>query len=222
EQIQLCDDIHAEEKLQIQKFMLRILTLDNSLATESYFNSNIENLEHSIDVLREKSASLKSEVDHDSLTTIHSRKKILSYLTSELRRCQKKNISLAVVVADLDNFKVVNDTYGHLAGDVVLKHTAARIQGSIRDIDLVGRYGGEEFLIILPGINIKTAKIITERIRVTVAETPIKFKGDKITITISLGITMAKPEDDINSLFNRADNLMYEAKLSGRNCINWG
>ncbi|MFV2059879.1 MAG: GGDEF domain-containing protein [Gammaproteobacteria bacterium] len=221
EQIQLCESLSDKEKIIIQKFMYRITTLDKSLAMESYFNLNIENLEHSIDVLKEKSATLKSEVDFDSLTRVHSRKKILNYLNNQLPQLNEKRISLAVVVADLDNFKKVNDHYGHRVGDDVLKHTAARIQGSIRDIDLVGRYGGEEFLILLPGVDNETAIIITERIRSSVAKAPITYNNRKINMTISLGLTMAKLDDDINSLFNRADNLMYDSKHKGRNCISW-
>jgi diguanylate cyclase (GGDEF)-like protein len=221
EKIQLCESISAKEKLSFQKYMMRITTLDKTLAMESYFNLNIETLENSINALREKSAFLKSEVDFDSLTKVHSRKKIMGYLSNELPNYQENNISLAVAVADLDNFKKVNDLYGHQAGDVVLKHTAARIQGSVRDIDLVGRFGGEEFLILLPGIDIEKAKIITERIRITVAEAPITYNDIKINITISLGVTIAKSNDDINSLFSRADNLMYDAKHKGRNCVSW-
>lgn len=222
DRIQTCETMTQDEKITMQKYMLRITALDKSLAMEIYFKLNVANLNNSITALRRKSTSLKSEVDHDSLTQIYSRKIIIDHLKHKLKNFQTNNELLAVVVADIDNFKTVNDVYGHLAGDAVLKHIATRIQASLRNNDLVGRYGGEEFLILLPGISVEMAVVITERIRVAIEESPITFEKQQIKTTISLGITMATLDDDFNSLFNRADALMYSAKQKGRNCVSLG
>lgn len=209
------------EKQQSIIYLQRMNTLDQSLAVDTYFKANIQNLEHSIEQLKTKSASLRSKVDFDGLTTIHSRRKILELLAAELELFMNDNIFFAIVMIDIDNFKLVNDDYGHIAGDEVLKNTAARINGAIRKVDIVGRYGGEEFIVLLPGTDIDTAKTICERIRVGIAENLVKCEDSLISVTISQGVTIVRQGDSVDSAIKRADELMYQSKQKGRNCVTW-
>jgi diguanylate cyclase (GGDEF)-like protein len=123
-------------------------------------------------------------------------------------------------MADIDHFKNVNDTYGHLAGDGVLKEVAARIKNSLRGFDVVGRYGGEEFLLILHKADLATARMVAERIRSRIVATPIDLPSALLDITISMGVAMAKSDEDVNSLVERADKALYNAKENGRDQVS--
>jgi diguanylate cyclase (GGDEF)-like protein len=122
-------------------------------------------------------------------------------------------------MADLDHFKEINDTLGHLVGDRVLKEVAHRIATSVRDKDLIGRYGGEEFLLIFPATSLRVAKQVAERIRRHVGSTPIHLPEHSIPITISIGLTYFNRADTLESLLQRADSAMYAAKQAGRDCV---
>jgi two-component system, cell cycle response regulator len=112
----------------------------------------------------------------------------------------------------------VNDTHGHLVGDSVLIHTAERIKSAVRDFDMVGRFGGEEFTVILTYADMALARVIAERIRQDVAGTPFHAKGHIIEVTISLGVAMLRPGETRESILERAGVAMYEAKKAGREC----
>jgi two-component system, cell cycle response regulator len=120
---------------------------------------------------------------------------------------------------DLDYFKKINDTYGHVVGDFVLRHVGQRIQAAVRDFDKVGRFGGEEFVIIMTNANLELAEVIAERIRKGVMETPLHLKDININVTISLGVAMLKNGERKEALLDRADAAMYEAKKAGRNRV---
>jgi diguanylate cyclase (GGDEF)-like protein len=122
-------------------------------------------------------------------------------------------------MADIDFFKKVNDTYGHLAGDEVLRAVTERIQSSLRDFDTVGRYGGEEFLIILPNTDLEMAKAVAERVRAKVAAQPVHVPGERIRVTISLGIACRLSDWEANQMIEQADAAMYAAKQAGRNRV---
>lgn len=118
-----------------------------------------------------------------------------------------------VIFLDIDNFKSYNDTFGHVAGDVVLQKTADIIKNSIRTVDIVGRYGGEEFVIILPGTKEEGAVAVAERIRKSIEMYPFPHRK----VTASLGIALAKNSDSVDSLLERADQSLYQAKRQGKN-----
>ena len=158
---------------------------------------------------------LVSACTHDSLTGLLNRGGVLDAFRKELGRAQRQKQPLAVVIADLDHFKNVNDTHGHQTGDTVLQRTAQSILESVRSYDAVGRYGGEEFIIILPGCNFTAARGRAEAIRSRVVE-----KCDpRIPVTISMGVAVDDGSSDPDQILKAADEALYRAKANGRNRI---
>ncbi|MCU7936531.1 MAG: diguanylate cyclase [Candidatus Thiodiazotropha sp. (ex Dulcina madagascariensis)] len=162
---------------------------------------------------------LKTQAAHDTLTELLNRGAVMSVLKHELVRSQREGSPLCIGLCDVDHFKNINDNYGHLVGDAVLKELAKRFNKVLRPYDQVGRYGGEEFLIITNTIDINCMSPF-ERIRECVADTPFQHEGLSIPVTISIGIVQFTPtssNSDINGLLNLADKALYEAKANGRN-----
>jgi two-component system cell cycle response regulator len=156
---------------------------------------------------------------HDNLTGISNRGVILDSLRRERARQERGGAAFAIVLADIDHFKYVNDTYGHLAGDAVLKEIASRMVNFIRPYDLVGRYGGEEFLILAPSSDGLGAITLAERIRNAIEEKPVSFDGRVISVTASFGIAVSTPRQrlDAQQMIRVADEALYKAKANGRN-----
>jgi two-component system cell cycle response regulator len=165
--------------------------------------------------------SLKFAATHDFLTTLLNRAEILARLTQELNRNEREDKPTAIILADLDNFKEVNDSLGHAAGDCVLKEVAQRLQSDLRAYDLVGRYGGEEFLIVLPNCNLPTATRRADEIRGLVSKNAMVTTFAKVPVTISMGITVSDGAYSltIEDLLQQADEALYHAKGTGRNCV---
>lgn len=205
--------------LNLSRFVNRIVNLDMSLAIEIYHQTEVQDLESSVHDLLHERANLTSQVQRDALTQVASRQYLLDILAQEVDQTLAKRRDLTVAMADLDHFKNINDSLGHLIGDRVLKEVAQRITTSVRDRDLIGRYGGEEFLLIFPDTSLPVAQQVTERIRQHIASTPIHLQEHSIPITISIGLTHFNPDDSLESLLQRADNAMYAAKQAGRNCV---
>jgi diguanylate cyclase (GGDEF)-like protein len=167
--------------------------------------------------LLEKTIRLEKLATHDYLTDLFNRSKLDSMLNYELhqvRRYTSRNLS--VLLFDIDNFKKVNDTYGHDVGDEILQKIARILTVSSRESDIVARWGGEEFFMMLPETNIEQALVVAEKIRLTIEHT--KFNDD-IRITCSCGIAQFRSSDDIKSLFKRVDEALYNAKESGKNQV---
>jgi len=157
----------------------------------------------------------------DELTQVFNRRQFFFLAERELRRRGRPFRSLAVVMADIDHFKKINDTWGHPAGDAVLAEVARRLKKSIRDVDLLGRYGGEEFCVMLLDTDLRDAKEIGERLRHSIAGTPMNAQGNRITVTVSLGATLRTndKETSLETLIERADKALYCAKKNGRNRV---
>lgn len=164
---------------------------------------------------------LLSQASHDPLTGVWNRRAILEILQAEMARARRASTPLAVVMIDLDHFKRVNDTYGHLTGDDVLREAVQRMAASVRTYDSVGRYGGEEFLIILPGCSMNAAPKQAERLRVSIGAQPIQTREGGIAVTVSVGIAVGArlPQANGDSLLAAADSAMYAAKAAGRNRV---
>ncbi len=167
-------------------------------------------------IIEKQNKELQILATIDKLTGIYNRKKIDEITNNEIQRNKRYNHIFACAIIDIDYFKKVNDSCGHLVGDEVLKHISSLISNNIRKTDFIGRWGGEEFLVILPETKKEDMLTILEKIRKTVEEDTIKEVGKK---TISVGATVFKKDDDINSIIKRADEALYEAKESGRNKI---
>lgn len=150
----------------------------------------------------------------DSLTGLHNRRWMDNMFQREITRSLSGDLLLCLLIADIDHFKKVNDEHGHLVGDRILASVAKSITMSLRPNDMLVRYGGEEFAILLPGAGLEIAAKVAERIRLGVAMLEDK---DDIKVTISLGISMLRKDDGLNSLIARADAALYDAKNSGRN-----
>ncbi|MBU0483711.1 MAG: GGDEF domain-containing protein [Proteobacteria bacterium] len=157
----------------------------------------------------------------DDLTQIPNRRNIMTKLRNELILHTRRNRPLALVVADIDHFKKVNDTYGHQCGDFVLNEIAHILSHELRGYDELGRYGGEEFLLILPETSWEQAILVCERLRIAIEESVFRFDNYTIRLTISLGVAFKDSQEKGNpdKLFKKADACLYKAKERGRNQV---
>lgn len=164
--------------------------------------------------------ALRTEATRDHLTGLLNRRMILEHLTRELNRARHERRPLSVVLVDLDRFKDVNDTYGHAAGDTVLRETATRMRSQLRAYDFIGRYGGEEFLFVLPGADGVTSLSIAERIRLRVTNGPVCVDGIPLSVSVSIGLSCTETAGhDASALIETADAALYRAKAGGRNRV---
>ncbi|MBB5059293.1 diguanylate cyclase (GGDEF)-like protein [Granulicella aggregans] len=163
---------------------------------------------------------LQYQATHDGLTGVWNRNAILDILGREFERSSRSHSSMGVVILDLDHFKKVNDTHGHPAGDLVLREAVGRIQEALRSYDFVGRYGGEEFLIVIPDCSEVQVERCAERVRLRIAAEPVYFNGVEIPVTASLGVavTSSLPSTPKEAL-EAADTALYSAKNGGRNRV---
>jgi diguanylate cyclase (GGDEF)-like protein len=156
---------------------------------------------------------------HDFLTGAWNRAEIIAFLKRELARARRDATPVGIVLADVDHFKSVNDKFGHETGDFVLKEIATRFTGSLREYDGVGRYGGEEFLLVIPGCDLDTTVRRADQIRNSIATTPISTPHGCMSVTVSMGVTVAESSTDPESLLRNADLALYQAKNNGRNRV---
>jgi diguanylate cyclase (GGDEF)-like protein len=165
--------------------------------------------------------ALREQATRDSLTHLWNRSSIIEALTRELARSERELSPVGVVIVDLDHFKHINDNHGHPAGDAVLREAARRMQSSVRQYDSIGRYGGEEFLILLPRCGEAESYSQAERLRKQLAQTEICFNDTSLRITASFGVTAAIPGQPwtAEGLIRKADEALYVAKNSGRNRV---
>lgn len=159
-------------------------------------------------------------VNTDSLTRLANRRFFIDLLDKAMAFSKRHEQALSVIMADLDNFKSINDTYGHQAGDQVLAAFGQVMQASIRQEDLAARFGGEEFILMLPGTTIEDATILAERLRESLEN--LAFPPLKTRVTASFGIAQYRPDDTIETLVKRADEGLYAAKAAGRNRVMTG
>jgi diguanylate cyclase (GGDEF)-like protein len=172
-------------------------------------------------VLYEHAQRLKTMAETDALTGLFNRRHILHLLQNEVYRSERYKLPLSVAMIDIDRFKIFNDKYGHQAGDRVLRSFSRLLRKSSRNIDIPGRFGGEEFLIILPETGIESAGIYGERVRKLAERLGARLKDRyrECSFTISVGLTLFNDNDDINSFIHRVDQAMYAAKQRGRNRV---
>jgi two-component system cell cycle response regulator len=213
------DKFVEEDKKNLTQFIIKITSLDMSLATETYHNILVGNLTSSIIDLRKEERRLTFKAKQDSMTKAASRDHILSVLENELAFIGKRTSPTCIAMVDLDHFKKVNDNYGHLVGDEILKGVVGRIRSRMRNLDLIGRYGGEEFLLVFPATDLTTAADIVDRIRKHVESSPFHVDEFSIPVTISAGVTAMNKNDTMDDVLDRADQLLYQAKNNGRNRV---
>lgn len=170
-------------------------------------------------------SSYQKKIEHmamtDELTGLYNRKALELFFVSLLQDQIRNPNGLVLLVIDIDHFKLVNDTHGHLAGDAALKHLANLVTSRLRKIDIVCRWGGEEFLILLKGCKPDTAFNMAEELRLSIVNNPLCYQDKEVPITVSIGITSYQPQDTRETMFARADKALYKAKSNGRNqCIS--
>ena len=165
--------------------------------------------------------AMRDQASRDPLTGILNRNAIFELFRKELSRALRENNEIAIVMVDIDHFKDLNDTHGHMAGDAVLREFTGRIARSLRPYDGVGRYGGEEFLVVLPGCELRAAMKHAERLRALMADVRFDTSEGRHTVTSSLGVasTASSEQKDMDSLIRAADAALYRAKRNGRNRV---
>jgi diguanylate cyclase (GGDEF)-like protein len=176
------------------------------------------------DALLRTQEALQYEAAHDPLTGLWNRGAILDLLRRETQRHQRTGCPLGVIMIDVDHFKITNDTHGHLVGDAVLQEIARRLQASVRAYDLIGRYGGEEFLVVIPSCRPPDLEAGAERLRRCVGDRPIVTRAGEVVCTISLGVasasSLSRDPTEYEVLLRIADEALYFAKAEGRNRVH--
>jgi diguanylate cyclase (GGDEF)-like protein len=173
------------------------------------------------DLLVEAREEMRFKASHDALTTLWNRAVILELLERELSCSHRENATTVIILCDIDHFKNVNDTLGHLIGDKVLRETTKRLLASVRSYDFVGRYGGEEFLVVLNNCDPAFALARAEEIRNTIAQRPVQTVAGAVSITVSLGLLLSHEWGvrSVAQLLHETDTALYAAKAAGRNCV---
>lgn len=212
-----------------------IRTIQNALSTfkqaqpapSQSLSAQLKALMDRVKTVEEESEKSRAQLEeqrykatHDPLTSLPNREAYNERAFHELHRFKRYGHPLTLAVCDLDHFKKINDTFGHQAGDKVLKLVAQVVSTRLRNVDFVARYGGEEFVLVMPETDAEQAKTVLDKMRAAIAKTPFRFKDSPVTITMSFGIVQFKGEDSVESAFARADKALYEAKANGRNqCV---
>ena len=169
--------------------------------------------------VKEAGDTLRQIASSDPLTGLHNRRSITEIAQREFARSARKRHPLSVILCDIDHFKHVNDTWGHAAGDHVLECIAGLLQGMLRDYDHLSRWGGEEFLVLLPDTDARTALQIGQRLRGAVESHLVMFEGLKIPLTMTFGVAEFHIGENWHATVNRADEALYRGKQDGRNCV---
>ena len=172
--------------------------------------------------LRAMNSELSTMAEHDALTQLLNRRAVLQHLAEHFEAWRQGGAAVGVLMIDLDRFKTINDEWGHLAGDEVLAQMAMRLRAAIRGSDVVGRYGGEEFLVVLPGTSAQGVRVTATKLLQAVRAVPFACQGGSITVTVSIGATCVHAGDpDPDSAIARADRALYVAKRNGRDREVW-
>jgi two-component system cell cycle response regulator len=168
--------------------------------------------------LLDTQAELRRQALTDPLTHIMNRRAIFGRLTEEIARAPRQGLPLSIGVLDIDHFKAINDRFGHAGGDTVLQAVVERGHNTLRAYDAIGRIGGEEFLLVMPGVGPRDTEIVLERLRRAVADKPVSAQGQEVTVTVSIGGAVCQGET-MDELLKLADDALYKAKNQGRNKV---
>lgn len=172
--------------------------------------------------LQERISRLERQALVDPLTGISNRRYVATQLDARLNEFKRYGWQFGVLFLDVDDFKKVNDTYGHVTGDTVLRTLAATLGNNARSFDLPGRWGGEEFMVLVNGVKADELYALAERLRALLATSGVALSNERLCVTVSVGATLALPDDSVLSLVERADALMYRSKEEGKNRVTIG
>jgi diguanylate cyclase len=216
-------DINAKLKL-IAGTLLKKTTFERE--QQDALHGQLSSMTEKVELLEKQSRNFEKRIQEqqarslqDALTKLNNRAAFDEYFAREMVRFHNKNFDLAIVVMDLDNFKRINDTYGHTAGDKTLQVISSTLKKHVGSDAFIARYGGEEFVLVFSGTNQENLIDKLNRLRLQVAKLPFKFKSNKVTITISIGVTHIKQDDNVHMAFERADGALYQAKEKGKNNV---
>jgi len=215
---------HGDEQIAVEVMKSGAYDyIPKAYLTYDQLSKSLINAREKWNLMKEKER-LQEELAHmamyDALTDILSRRALLEQAEVERQRTRRYNRDLSILMIDIDHFKKVNDAYGHIIGDVVLREVAQALKKQTRRSDYVGRYGGEEFLIILPETRLDKALILAEKLRKRVAELTIPADGRILKdITVSIGVSAYETDPTIDEFINRSDQWLYKAKAGGRNQV---
>ena len=202
-------------------YRLRVRYLvDRNRELEERVNQRTAELQQAIRVTEAAHRALHEQATRDALTGLWNRRSIFEKLGNEIVRAQRENLCVAVLMADVDHFKQVNDSHGHLTGDNVLQEVATRISHLTRAYDFAGRYGGEEFVIVLPGCSLTDGLKRAEEFRAAIADLPIVTASGSLHVTCSFGVAVCLNNVPAEYLIHKADEALYSAKRAGRNCVH--
>ena len=208
------ENITKAIEVKKEQDMIRLQKTERALNTMS---RKMVDIIYESDIIRQKSLEIEHENLHDNLTGLYNRKAYEMKIEESLEILRRYNTPSALIVIDLDHFKSINDNFGHHIGDLTLKKVALLFKERLRKIDFIARYGGEEFVCILTHTKLNEARAIAADILSKIDRTEFTFKGGKVPVTISAGVSIVRKEDDAISVFDRADKALYLAKNSGRN-----
>ncbi|MFC3201071.1 GGDEF domain-containing protein [Alteromonas oceani] len=199
------------------EFKVRLLL---SFATVTFLSAFYEHSRQtSFIIIRDISEKFERQALYDALTNLPNRRGIQKFIDHEINRAKRQQEQLTLILCDIDRFKQVNDNYGHDGGDIALKHVADLFKEVIREQDGVARWGGEEFLFVLPTTNESNGVVLAEKIRETIQATPVQIKNTSLTITASFGVAQIHLENGLNNALSLADKALYRAKEKGRNKV---
>ena len=193
---------------------------------EEETSSRMRSMIERIQVMEVEAQTFRKHLDEqrqramlDNLTGMANRAGLQKRMEEEFDRWRRYGGDLLLAVLDVDHFKSINDRFGHLAGDKVLRLIAQQLSGRLRKTDFIGRFGGEEFVLLMPGTTVQQGALVLDELRRGIEQCPFHFKAERVTITISMGFTQFRPDDTLEETFERADQAMYQAKQAGRNRI---
>ncbi len=211
--IEQVERIILDEELDLSNLKNKV----DSFHTEIF--GELEKANKKIENLQQEIHSLEKEVNLDHLTKVFNRKTLIEDINHLIEVAQSKENTFSIVILDLDDFKLINDRHGHLAGDKVLIYVAKLLKAMVKTGAKVYRFGGEEFIIVMNEAFVDEAKVMAHKAVEAVGKNKLKFKSEIITITASVGVTQYREGDDYETLFARADKAMYEAKANGKNRV---
>jgi len=198
----------------------KVLRLDEIFVVETYYHATMQGLEDNFRQLKDAHRQLEGLSRRDPLTLVNNRRALMEALDMEFHRSRRYRRPFALLFLDVDHFKEINDRHGHVFGDRVLLHVVESARKMIRPPDIIGRYGGEEFVIGLVECDLSGALQIAERIRLKIAQDQFSWEDQVTTVTVSIGVVMCGSDiDQIDTLITRADHAMYQAKRRGRNRV---
>ncbi|MDC8831786.1 GGDEF domain-containing protein [Alteromonas gilva] len=199
------------------EFKVRLLL---SFATVTFLSAFYEHSRQtSFRIIRDISEKFEKQALNDPLTDLPNRRGVQQFIDFEIGRAKRQSEELSIILCDIDRFKQVNDKYGHDAGDIALQHVASLFKSSIRHQDAVSRWGGEEFLFVLPGTKESDAEHLADKIRQSLADTPVQLKNEQLTITASFGVAQLNLSVGLDKALSLSDKALYRAKENGRNQV---